>query len=55
MHNLGIILWLIICISLNGLVGWIVTAVLSVSGFLWPFIEEEWKNRKNKEEQDNVE
>lgn len=52
MHNLGIILWLIICISLNGLAGWIMAAVLFVIGFLWPFIEEEWKKRKNKDEEE---
>lgn len=51
--GIGLILWFIIAISLNGLTGWYVTIILWIVGFFIGMIQEEIKSNKIRKENDN--
>lgn len=51
--GIGLILWFIIAISLNGLTGWYVTIILWIVVFFIGMIQEEIKSNKIRKENDN--
>lgn len=53
--SIGLIFWLIIIISLNGLTGWYFFIILFVSGFIIGMIQEQIKCNKTRRENDNTE
>lgn len=52
--SIGLIFWLIIAISLNGLTGWYFFIILFVSGFIIGLIQEQIKCNKTRRENDNT-
>lgn len=52
--SIGLILWLIIGISLNGLTGWYFGVTLFVVGFFMGLIQEQIKYNKTRRENDNT-
>ena len=53
--SIGLIFWLIIAISLNGLTGWYFFIILFVSDFIIGLIQEQIKCNKTRRENDNTE
>lgn len=53
--SIGLIFWLIIIISLNGLTGWYFFIILFVSSFIIGMIQEQIKCNKTRRENDNTE
>lgn len=51
--GIGVILWLIICISMNGILGWIIFGAFILIGFIIIVIKEQRKINKAQREEDN--
>lgn len=51
--SIGLILWLIICISLNGLPGWYAAIATFIAGFIWGLVQEQIKYNKTRKENEN--